>query len=67
MNNNLFALGLTLVLGIFMLFGCILAFVIDKDKSKIMDFVLGLAFSVIIMILFVDLLPESFEILKDKH
>ena len=67
MNNNLFALGLTLVLGIFMLFGCILAFVIDKDKSKIMDFVLGLAFSVIIMLLFVDLLPEAFEILKVKH
>lgn len=67
MNNSIYALILTLILGIFMLSGCFLAFIVDKNKNKIMDYILGLAFSVILMLIITDLLPESLEILGTKY
>lgn len=67
MNNRIYALMLTLVLGIFMLIGCFLAFIVDKKENKIMDYILGLAFSVILMLIITDLLPESIEILGVKY
>ena len=49
-----------------MLLGCLLAFVLDKKKNKIMDYILSLALSVIVMLIITDLLPETLEILNIK-
>ena len=50
----------TLLLGIFILIGAILAFLVKK-KEKVVDFSLGLALGVIAMLIVTDLLPEIIE------
>ena len=56
----------TLLLGIFILIGAILAFLVKK-KEKVVDFSLGLALGVITMLIVTDLLPEIIENLGIKH
>lgn len=56
----------TLILGIFIIIGALIAFVMKK-REKIIDFSLGLAFGVIIMLMIADLLPEIIEQLGLKY
>lgn len=67
MSKSNCGLILTFALSIFMLIGCLLAFIVDHKKSKVMDFILGLAFSVIIMLVLTDLLPEMYECLGFRY
>ena len=66
MDNSKIGLLTTLLLGIFILVGALLAFLVKK-KQKVVDFSLGLAFGVIIMLLITDLLPEIIEHLVLKY
>lgn len=50
----------TLLLGLFILLGALIAFLINK-KEKVVDFSLGLAFGVISTLIITDLLPEIYE------
>ena len=50
----------TLLLGLFVLVGAMVAF-LAKKKGQITDFSLGLAFSVIIMLIILDLIPDIIE------
>ena len=59
MNVKL-GLLVTLLLGLFILLGALIAFFIKK-KEKVVDFSLGLAFGVITMLVITDLLPEIIE------
>lgn len=56
----------TLLLGLFILIGALIAFLI-KRKEKVVDFSLGLAFSIIVMLIVTDMLPEIIEQLGTKH
>lgn len=48
---------ITLVLGLFIVIGAVITFV-SKNNNKFVNFSISLAFSVMIMLMFVDLLPE---------
>ena len=56
----------TLILGIFIIIGALIAFIMKK-REKVIDFSLGLAFGVIIMLMIADLLPEIIEQLGLKY
>lgn len=56
----------TLLLGIFIIIGALIAFII-KRKERVVDFSLGLAFGVIIMLILTHMLPETIESLGVKH
>lgn len=60
MNNVKIGLLTTLLLGVFILIGALLAF-LTKKKDKVIDFSIGLALGVIIMLIITDLLPEIIE------
>ena len=60
MTQNQVGLITTLLLGIFILLGALIALTI-KRKQKIVDFSIGLAFGVISTLLLTDLLPEVFD------
>ena len=60
MRVEMIGLVITFLLGIFVLIGALIAF-LAKKKGKIIDFSLGLAFSVIIMLIVLDLIPEVIE------
>ena len=62
MTQNQVGLITTLLLGIFILLGALIALTV-KRKQKIVDFSIGLAFGVITTLLLTDLLPETFEAL----
>lgn len=66
MDERLLGLLTTLFLGVFILVGALIAFSVKK-KDKFIDFVLALAFSVILMLLFTDLMPEASEKLGLSH
>ena len=53
---------LTLLLGLFIIIGAFIVFIF-KDKEKIVDFSIALAFSVIIMLLMIDIIPEAYEVI----
>ena len=57
MNGLLFTLGL----GLFIIIGAVITFV-SKNNNKFVSFSISLAFSVMIMLMFVDLIPEVKEI-----
>lgn len=59
--NNIFGVLLTFLLGIFILIGSCIAF-FSKHNKKIINISIGVAFGVMIMLIFTDLLPESIEI-----
>jgi len=52
---------ITLVLGIFIVIGAVITFA-SKNNNKFINFSISLAFSVMIMLMFVDLIPEVKEI-----
>ena len=56
----------TLLLGIFILIGALVAF-IAKKKEKVSDFSIGLALGVMVMLVILDLLPEIIENLGLKY
>ena len=66
MDKVKIALLTTLLLGIFILIGSLIALVVNK-KQKIVDFVVGLAFGIIVMLIITDLLPEIIETLSLKY
>lgn len=66
MDRVKIALLTTLVLGLFIIIGSLIAHVINK-KQKIVDFIVGLAFGIITMLMIMDLLPEIIEKLTVKN
>lgn len=60
MKIEVIGLLITLLLGLFVLIGAFVAFLANK-KDQITDFSLGLAFSVIIMLIILDLIPDVVE------
>ena len=66
MDSSKVGLLTTLVLGIFILIGALIGFVVNK-KEKVVDFSIGLAFGVIVMLIGVDLLPEIIEHLGFRY
>lgn len=66
MDNAKIGLLTTLLLGIFILIGALLAFLVKK-KDKVVDFSIGLALGVMAMLSVLDLLPEIIEHLGLHH
>lgn len=66
MDNTKIGLLTTLLLGIFILIGALLAFLVKK-KDKVVDFSIGLALGVMLMLSVLDLLPEVIEQLGLNH
>lgn len=66
MSSQQIGLLTTLLLGIFIIIGSLIAFLINR-KQKVVDFSLGLAFGVIGMLMAMDLLPEVIEELGLKY
>lgn len=66
MDNAKIGLLTTLLLGIFILIGALLAFLVKK-KEKVADFSIGLALGVMVMLCIIDLLPEIIEHLGLRH
>ena len=66
MDSAKLGLLTTLLLGIFIIIGALIAFMI-KRKEKVVDFSLGLAFSVIVMLILTHMLPEIVETLGVKY
>lgn len=56
----------TLLLGIFIIIGALIAFLVKK-KQKVVDFSIGLAFGVIVSLIITDLLPEIIENLRLRY
>lgn len=56
---------ITLVLGLFIVVGALITFA-SKNNNKFVNFSISLAFSVMIMLMFVDLIPEVKEIFIEK-
>lgn len=53
---------LTLLLGIFIIVGAVIVFV-TKNNDKFVQFSISLAFSVMLMLLAIDLVPEAYEVI----
>ena len=66
MDSAKLGLLTTLLLGVFIVIGALIALLIKK-KDKVVDFSLGLAFSIIIMLILTHMLPETIESLGVKH
>lgn len=66
MDSAKLGLLTTLLLGVFIIIGALIAFLI-KRKERVVDFSLGLAFSVIIMLILTHMLPETIEMLGTKY
>ena len=56
----------TLLLGLFIIIGALIAFLVKK-KQKVVDFSIGLAFGVIVSLIITDLLPEIIENLGVRY
>ena len=61
-----FGLIITLILGMFILIGCIISFISDRHE-KYVDFSISLAFGVMLTLLLLDLLPEAALVLNIKN
>ena len=66
MKSSQIGLLTTIVLGIFILIGALIGFLTNK-KQKVVDFIVGLAFGIILMLMTLDLLPEIIEQLGLKY
>lgn len=66
MDNAKLGLLTTLLLGVFIIIGALLAILVKK-KEKVVDFSIGLALGVMVMLSILDLLPEIIEHLGLKH
>ena len=62
---NFVSLLLTLLVGLFILLGSIIGFYY-KDNKKITNFSISVAFGVIVGLILFEILPETFEILKEQ-
>lgn len=60
MSIEIIGIFITLLLGVFVLIGALVALLVSR-KGQVIDFSLGLAFSVIIMLIVLDLIPEVIE------
>lgn len=60
MESSKIGLLTTIVLGVFILIGALIGFLVNK-KQKVVDFVVGLAFGIILMLIIGDLIPEIIE------
>lgn len=63
MDYKIVGLLVTLILGMFILIGSIISFC-SKSKDKYVDFSISLAFGVMLMLIFLDLIPEIAESLR---
>ena len=63
---NIIGLMLTLVLGLFIIFGAFMMHIF-KNKDKFLTISLSMAFGVMVSLIFAELLPESFEIFKENN
>lgn len=63
---NIIGLILTLVLGLFIIFGAFMMHIF-KNKDKFLTISLSMAFGVMVSLIFVELLPESFEIFNENN
>lgn len=59
------ALLVTLIAGLFFLLGALLAF-FGKEKKGLIEFSIGMAFSVMLLLLAFDIVPEVMELLEEK-
>lgn len=66
MKSTQIGLLTTIALGVFILIGALIGFLTNK-KQKVVDFIVGLAFGIIVMLIFLDLLPEITEQLGLKY
>lgn len=66
MDSTKLGLLTTLLLGVFIIIGALVAFLI-KRKERVVDFSLGLAFGVIVMLILTHMLPETIELLGLKY
>lgn len=66
MDSAKLGLLTTLLLGVFIIIGALIAFLIKK-KERVVDFSLGLAFGVIVMLIVTHMLPETIEMLGTKY
>lgn len=66
MGTSQIGLIITLVLGIFILIGALIALIVKK-KEKVVEFSIGLAFGVMIMLMITHLIPEVIEHLDIKY
>lgn len=66
MESSKIGLLTTIVLGVFILIGALIGFLVNK-KQKVVDFIVGLAFGIIMMLMVSDLLPEIIEQLGLKY
>ena len=66
MTERIVALFITLSLGIFIAVGALLA-ILTKRQQKIIDLIFGLAFSLLIMLVLTDLLPETIDLLGIRN
>lgn len=63
---NVIGLVLTLVLGLFIIIGAFLMHIFE-NKEKFLVISLSMAFGVMVSLIFLELLPESFEIFNEKY
>lgn len=63
--NEIIGLLFTLGLGIFILIGALLVFVM-KNNTKLVEFSIGMALGVMSLLLLFELIPESLEMLQDS-
>lgn len=66
MERYVIGLITTLLLGLFIVVGALIALLVNK-KSKVIEFSIGLAFGVIVALIVTDLLPEIFENLGFRY
>ena len=62
---NLYGLTLTLLVGLFILIGTLFASKFS-DNKRFTDFSISLAFGVIISLIICELLPETYEVLREE-
>lgn len=62
--NSVLGLGFTLGLGVFILIGASLVFLM-KNSTKLVEFSIGLALGIMSLLLFFEMIPEAYEMLKD--
>ena len=63
---NVIGLVLTLVLGLFIIIGAFLMHIFE-NKERFLVISLSMAFGVMVSLIFLELLPESFEIFNEKY
>ena len=63
--NEINSLVMTLVTGLFMLIGLIII-TFTKNNEKVVNFSISMAFGVMVMLVILELIPESYELVSDS-